>query len=124
MTFDINAARENLRRREEERRAKLAELAERAEEDARRIVEMLIAEFRPRRIYRWGSLLEPARFREWSDIDIAVEGLKDPLDGLRAADRASEMSGFPVDLVEMERILPVHAESIRREGRLVYEKEG
>lgn len=124
MSFDIDAARKSLRVREKERRVRLATMAAQAEEDARRIVEMLITEFCPRRIYRWGSLLEPARFREWSDIDIAVEGLSDPLDGLRAADMASELSDFPVDLVEMERILPVHAESIRKEGRLVYEKEG
>ena len=120
--FDIDAARRHLRRREAERRERLKDLAQRARRDAQRIVEMLIARYRPRRIYQWGSLLEVEGFREWSDIDIAVEGLEGPLTGLRAADDARQMTGFPVDLVELERIHPLHADTIRREGKLVYER--
>jgi len=33
-----------------------------------------------------------------------------------------ELTDFPLDLVELERIETVHAESIRRNGRLVYER--
>ena len=69
---------------------------------------------------QWGSLLRPGGFREWSDIDIAMEGLNDPLDGLRAADDASVLTEFPVDIVELDRIDPRHAETILREGKVVY----
>jgi predicted nucleotidyltransferase len=82
-----------------------------------------IEHYQPRRIYQWGSLLEPNGFREWSDLDFAVEGLGGPLDGLRAADEASNLTQFPVDLVDLERIHPLHAESIRANGRLIHERD-
>lgn len=105
-----------------ERRARhLRELERRANEDARRIITFLIERYRPTRVYQWGSLLKPGEFREWSDIDIALEGLTDPLDGLRAADDAASMTDFPVDLVELDRIDPRHASTIREEGRLVHD---
>ncbi len=83
---------------------------------------MLVKKYRPLRIVQWGSLLRPGGVREWSDIDIAMEGLNDPLDGLRAADDASALTEFPVDIVELDRIDPRHAETILREGKVVYER--
>lgn len=50
MAFDVDKARETLRRRGEERRKNLDELADRAEREALRIIEMLIREFHPARI--------------------------------------------------------------------------
>jgi len=122
MAFNIQKARENLRKRRRERQADLQALFIRACEDAKSIVEMLIEKYHPHRIYQWGSLLTPSRFREWSDIDIAVEGLEGPLDGLHALDDACLLTGFPVDIVEIERIHPEHAHTIRAEGKLVYER--
>ncbi len=83
---------------------------------------MLVADFDPRRIYQWGSLLTPERFREWSDVDLALAGLTNPLAGLRALDVAGGLTRFPLDLVELERIHPPHAETIRQTGKLIYEK--
>ena len=120
--FDIAAARENLRKRQVAQRQSLAIMVGQARIDAERIVAMLIQNYRPQRIHQWGSLLRPERFREWSDIDIALEGLVDPLDGLRALDVASTLTQFPVDIVELERIHPAHAKTIREEGRMVYER--
>ena len=122
MTFDIQAAKKSIRQRALERRRHLNALTGLAIRDAERITAMLIERFKPVRIYQWGSLLTPSCFREWSDIDFAVEGLKDPLAGLRAADEAGRMTDFTVDLVEMERIHSRHAESIRKQGKLVYER--
>lgn len=121
MAFDIDAARRRYHASLREKAEQRSELAARAEQDARAIVTMLIADYQPRRIYRWGSLLRPDGFREWSDIDVAVEGLGDPLAGLRAADDAQRLTTFPVDLVELDRIDPRHAATIRDEGVLVYE---
>jgi len=123
MPFDIAAAREALRQREALRRQRLEELEARAEQDACRIIEMLKERYHPVRIYRWGSLLQPGKFREWSDIDIALEGLSDPLAGLHALDDACRMTDSPVDLVELDRIDPRHAADIRSEGKLVYERK-
>jgi predicted nucleotidyltransferase len=123
MTFDIQAAKKTIQQRALERRRHLNSLAELAMSDAERITAMLIERFNPLRIYQWGSLLTPSCFREWSDIDFAVEGLEDPLAGLRAADEASRMTDFSVDLVEMERIHLRNAESIRKQGKLIYERK-
>ncbi len=122
MTVDAAATRAFLAERTARRRERLRVLAADAQSDCDRIVRMLVADFDPRRIYQWGSLLTPDRFREWSDIDLALEGLTDPLAGLRALDAACGMTRFPVDLVEMERMHPLHAETIRQTGRLIYEK--
>ncbi len=122
-TFDVAAARQTFLRRGELRRQRLAALASEAQDDFCRIKEMLIETYHPLRIYQWGSLLTPERFQEISDIDIAVEGLTDPMAGLHALDDACKLTPFPVDLVEMERIHPAHAETIRKEGKLVYERD-
>ena len=122
MAFDIEAARRYHQQRVKERRHLWAELEARARADAERIIAMLVERYKPTRIYQWGSLTRPDRFREWSDIDIALEGLQDPLAGLHAMDDAEEMTSFPVDLAELERIDPAHAETIRSRGRLVYER--
>jgi len=123
MAFDIEAARRNLLHREKDRKRQLDSLYERAVSDFDMIVSHLISTYDPTHIYQWGSLLHRKRFREWSDIDIALEGLSHPLAGLRAASDAQEMTDLPVDLVELERIHPLHAQTIRSDGRLVYERE-
>lgn len=120
-TFDIAAARETLARRDADRRKRFLAMAKDAQRDFERIVEMLVKKYRPKHIYQWGSLLKPERFSDRSDIDIAVEGLDDPLAGLHALDDACALTRFPVDLVEMERIHPAHAATIREEGKLVHE---
>ena len=112
-----------VQRRRAERAAVRAEKLLEAQRDFDRIVEYLINEYRPLRIYQWGSLLHTGHFSEISDIDIAVEGLADPLAGLDAAAGAERLTRFPIDLVELERIHPAHAESIKAHGRVVYERE-
>jgi predicted nucleotidyltransferase len=120
--FDVADAKENLKRRREKRRREVRSLLARALEDRRKIIEMLIVRYKPLKIYVWGSLENTDLFTEHSDIDIAVEGLSGPLEGLHAQSEAEEMTEFSVDLVELERIHPVYAEDIRERGRLVYER--
>lgn len=120
---DAETVRAYVQRRRAERAAVRAEKLLEAQRDFDRIVEYLINEYRPLRIYQWGSLLHTGHFSEISDIDIAVEGLADPLAGLDAAAGAERLTRFPIDLVELERIHPAHAESIKAHGRVVYERE-
>ena len=120
---DAETVRAYVQRRRAERAALRAEKLLEAQRDFDRIVEYLINEYRPLRIYQWGSLLHTGHFSEISDIDIAVEGLADPLAGLDAAAGAERLTRFPIDLVELERIHPAHAESIKAHGRVVYERE-
>jgi len=122
-TFDIEGARRGYRQRTALRRERLSHMAAEASADFEKITNMLIADYAPRRIYQWGSLLRPSSFQEISDIDIAVEGWDDPMTGLHALDAACQLTRFPVDLVELERIHPAHAETIRKEGKLVYDRD-
>jgi predicted nucleotidyltransferase len=123
MSVSSATASEFLRRRTDKRRQEWSDLEEKAKSDVANIVRHLIETWHPRRIWQWGSLIRPAEFREWSDIDIAVEGLTGPLDGLKAAEEAACMTSFPVDLVELDRIDPRHARTIREEGVLVYDSQ-
>ena len=99
---DIEIARHFVTRRRARRREHLDARLEEARRDFDRIVEKLVSDYRPLRIYQWGSLLHGEHFSEISDIDIAVEGFTDPLAGLHAAAAAERLTRFPVDLVELE----------------------
>ena len=109
-----------LRRREADRQRELDERFRTAWEEFHRTVEMIAAEFAPRRIWQWGSLLHRDRFSERSDIDIALEGLGAAERLFRVYARAEELSTFPLDIVELERIEPEYAHLIRTKGRLVH----
>jgi predicted nucleotidyltransferase len=93
-----------------------------AKRDFEKIVRMIRRKYAPRRIYQWGSLLHPERFTEISDIDIAVEGVGSVESFFALLRDAEALSGFPLDIVEIERIHPLHAESIKKKGKLIYEK--
>ena len=83
---------------------------------------MAVEKYRPTRIYQWGSLLHPRTFAEWSDIDIAVEGIASSEDFLALYGEACELTGFELDLVQIEKAYPAYAASIREQGRLIYER--
>jgi len=121
--FDIRKAREFIRRKCADERAENHRLFEKAWEDFDRIVGLIIRNYKPMRIYQWGSLLTRRHFSGISDIDIAVEGIGSAEQYFRMIGEAAEMTDFPIDIVEIEKIAPVHAESIRRKGRLVYERK-
>lgn len=54
-----------------------------------------------REVYIVGSVLEEGNFYEFSDIDIAVEGLKDEY--LKVYGDLEEITGRNIDLIELER---------------------
>lgn len=99
------------------------DLLAKAGKDFQRIVAMIIEKYQPGRIYQWGSLMDEGRFRSYSDIDIAVEGITDPQTFFALLDDADRLTEFPVDIVMMETIHPLHAKSIRSKGKIVYEKK-
>lgn len=89
---------------------------------ARAIIEMIARDYNPVRIWQWGSLLDRSRFSEISDIDIAVEGLPTVEAFFDLYGKALALTDFPLDLVELERIERIHADSIRQRGKLAYER--
>ena len=85
-------------------------------------MDLAVEKYRPARIYQWGSLLHPPAFSERSDIDIAVEGIASSEDFLALYREGCELTGFELDLVQLEKAYPAYAASIRERGRLIYER--
>ncbi len=111
-----------LERKVAARQARIDALYAQACADFDAIVDMIVREALPRRIVQWGSLLRPERFRPYSDIDVALEGVSDPALLSRICGLAEELTRFPVDIVQLERIEPEFRESIEANGRVVYER--
>jgi predicted nucleotidyltransferase len=120
--IDLDAVRVFLAHKEERRRIELDARFERARADFQAILERIIDRHSPRRIYQWGSLLDRDRFTEISDIDVAVEGLDGPEAYFALLGDVMEMSEFPLDIVELEKIGAENARYIRATGRIAYER--
>ena len=109
-----------LQRREASRQRELDARFDAAWADFDRIVELIVREFAPLRIWQWGSLLDRRHFSARSDIDIAVEGLGHAERLFELYARAEVLATFPLHVVELERIEPEYARLIRDLGRLVH----
>jgi predicted nucleotidyltransferase len=120
--FNFDAAAANLKKRFTQQRRQQLDLLKKASQDCASIIQIIINDFHPRRIYQWGSLLHPERFNEHSDIDIAVEGITDTETYFRLLGDAMNLTRFSLDIVQMEKIEPEFAESIRLTGKVVYER--
>jgi predicted nucleotidyltransferase len=121
--FNYQAARDFLEQKEARKKAGNRDLFLKAKTDCEKIIQMLITEYHPLRIYQWGSMLKKEDFSAISDIDIAVEGVRSAEDFFKMFGEAQKMTDFPLDLVEMEKVEPLHAESIRKNGKVVYERK-
>ncbi|MCX6841686.1 MAG: nucleotidyltransferase domain-containing protein [candidate division WOR-3 bacterium] len=120
-TFDVSSARAWLAARDRRRAERRRRLWAQAKQDADAIVAMIIEHHSPVRIYQWGSVIEPAHFAEYSDIDIAVEGLRGAEEYFALIGQAEKLTRFPIDIVELEHIEPEFARLIRSQGRLRHE---
>jgi predicted nucleotidyltransferase len=120
--FDYAAAAQRLRTREAERVSDLDRRLQQARQEAAAIIAMIVAKYEPTRIWQWGSLVHGRGFSTVSDIDIAVEGVTEPARFFAMFGDAEELTTLPLDLVQIEKIEPVHADSVRRKGLLVYDR--
>ena len=84
---------------------------------------MIVDRHKPARIWQWGSLLHRADFCEWSDIDIALEGLRGPEALFQVYADAEQLTRFPFDIVELDRLAPEFADLIRAKGIVVYDRD-
>ena len=85
---------------------------------------ILIDEFDAQRVYLFGSLLTEEDFTEHSDIDLAVEGLKDE-SFFKALNRVWDAlpKGMELDLVPMEDADEYVKTKIFSTGVILYERE-
>lgn len=68
------------------------------------------------RVWLYGSLAEPGRFREWSDIDLALEDEPPGMTPWRLMSLLAERTGRPIDLALLDETRL--RETIEREGEL------
>jgi len=120
---EIEKVKEYIRNKEAEEIQKWKELHSQAASDAASIIEMIIKEYNPLRIYQWGSIIYSENFRSYSDIDIGVEGMHGAEEFFDLLGKAQAITGFSVDIVQIEKIEPEYADDIRTNGRLVYERK-
>jgi len=120
---DLKKMRAFQSRKRAQKERRCIELFKKANRDFQRIVIMIIKKYQPTRLYQWGSLLDQKKFKEYSDIDIAIEGITEPEIFFTLLDDADRMTEFPVDIVALESIHLLHANSIRTKGKIIYGKE-
>ena len=84
---------------------------------------MIWKTYKPRAIYQWGLLLNRDRFSGISDIDIELVGDMPAEAFFEMYGKAMEMTKLPLDIIELDKIHPLHAQSIREKGRVVYGRE-
>ncbi len=123
MKVSEKKARLFLEKKEREKDLRLDERFVRARRDFEAIRRMIVERYRPRRIWQWGSLLDRSRFRDYSDIDIAVEGVDEPERFFKMFGEAEKLTDFSLDLLDINRIEPEFAELIKKKGVVVYERE-
>jgi predicted nucleotidyltransferase len=109
------AWRERWRR---ERRADAA-AARRARATARRIARLIVQRYGARRVVLCGSLAR-GDFRQGSDIDLAVAGVRKGRFFEASAAAARAGGEFEVDLVPLEAATGRYREWVRREGIVLY----
>jgi predicted nucleotidyltransferase len=120
MAVDITEVRAFLLRKEQEEMEHCRALFEKASADCAKMIAHIIANYPDVTIYQWGSLLKAEEFNALSDIDIALEGVGSAEIFFRLSGELMKMTDFPLDLVELEKINPIHRKSIKENGRLVY----
>ena len=121
--IDLDAVRAFLKNKETVLKNRLLGKWGTACADFDRIVSLIISKYNPSRMYQWGSLMRPENFSEISDIDIGLEGIRGPEEYFSILGDAMDMTSFPIDIIELEKIDPADAEHIRKKGRLVYERK-
>ena len=120
--FNYEKAREFLEQKENDRNAIIKKRFKQATHDFDVITKEVVSRYNPSKIYQWGSLLNEQNFSDISDIDIALEGICSADEMFEIYGLAMELTNFPVDIVQIEKIEPEFAALIKKNGKLIYER--
>ncbi len=119
--LDIKKVKENLYKRNEIKKQARLKRFNAATNDFNVIVRMIINKYSPEKIVHWGSLLHPEQFDENSDIDIAIKGIPEAKRYFALLGDAMELTRFPLDIVQLEKIEPEFSDLILSKGKVIYE---
>jgi predicted nucleotidyltransferase len=100
-------------RRDEARRARWLVVRSQVRQDLRAALEVLVP---GERVWIFGSLTQPGRFNDASDVDVALEAEPAMMSAGRLSSELTERLARPVDLVLLETCR--FRDKIRREGEL------
>ncbi|OFW24302.1 MAG: hypothetical protein A3H97_11850 [Acidobacteria bacterium RIFCSPLOWO2_02_FULL_65_29] len=100
-------------RRDEARRAGWLAVQSQVRRDLRAALEALVP---GERVWIFGSLTQPGRFKDASDVDVALEAAPAVMSAGRLSSELSERLARPVDVVLLEACR--FRDKIRREGEL------
>ncbi len=92
----------------------------RARKAALRLTDILVKQYRARRVVLIGSLADAKRFGLHSDIDLAVEGLEGDRYLIALGELLESAEDFDVDLVPVENATPGMKTKISH-GEVLYE---
>lgn len=94
------------------------QLAQQARQKLRAIVEILVNEFKAKKIILFGSLVKGGFDRE-SDIDLAVQGIS-PSDYFRSLAMINSFGDRWIDLKPLEAMEPHFLERVMQTGECLY----
>lgn len=101
-------------------RLRLEKIRKKAYTTAIKLSEMLVKDFHARRVVLLGSTLREGKYRESSDIDLAVEGTKSRL-FYKACGACLMKSSYPVDLIDIGNASSLMKKNISK-GEVLYAK--
>jgi predicted nucleotidyltransferase len=114
MPTDLTEYKEAWRRRAQEQEKSRKKLSDKALSQARVLAGLLKNTYQCEAVYLIGSLAR-REFREDSDIDLVVKGLK-ASDFYRASGELMAISEFPVDIIPFEEANELIKISLQAEG--------
>ena len=90
---------------------------EKARKVAKNLAKLLKEKYNAKVVWIFGSLNDPDRFNEWSDIDLAVQGV-DPERFYAAVGAVTDLyDEFKIDLLDLDDCKDSILETVKREGK-------
>ncbi|HHW03164.1 MAG TPA: nucleotidyltransferase domain-containing protein [Thermoanaerobacterales bacterium] len=116
---EMTSYREYMKKMLEMEKQKLAERYEKAWGVAKQIAYLLRQKYGANKVWVFGSLTNKEMFNQWSDIDIAVEGIPSEYYYKAVAEVISFSQEYKIDIVDVFECSPLMQENIQREGILI-----
>ena len=105
----------------ERRIEKISSLKQEYREEAKRLASLLAKKgYEFKKLHLFGSSLDNRPLGPWSDIDLAIEGLRNDL-FFKVYALLLKEAKFPVDLKPFEDLDRTFKERIERKGEVIYE---